>query len=328
MLFDLDGFKLYNDTFGHQAGDALLARLGQNLHAAVRSHGRAYRLGGDEFCVLLSGDGASSESLLASAVEALADSSKGFEVSPSYGQVELPAEADDPVRALQLADQRMYGSKSGRRTSAVGKQTSDALLQALQEKQPNLRDHLDHVTELALAVGRRVGMLPDDLDQMPAQRSCTTSARWRSPIRSSKSPAPSTRWNGRLVRGHTLVGERILNAAPALVPVAKLVRASHERWDGRGYPDGLAGEDIPLGARIISVCDSFHAMTSVRAYRDPVSVEEALSELRQCAGAQFDPRIVETFCEEVAASSAPGKAARSNVPAFALSPTPALAHAG
>jgi HD-GYP domain-containing protein (c-di-GMP phosphodiesterase class II) len=95
---------------------------------------------------------------------------------------------------------------------------------------------------------------------------------------------------------HTLIGERIIRAAPALAHVAELVRASHERFDGTGYPDALCGEEIPLGARIIAVCDAFDAMVSVRVYRRTVSSQEAVEELRRCAGTQFDPQVVETFC--------------------------------
>jgi HD-GYP domain-containing protein (c-di-GMP phosphodiesterase class II) len=98
------------------------------------------------------------------------------------------------------------------------------------------------------------------------------------------------------VRGHTLAGERILASAPALSNVASLVRSSHERWDGGGYPDALGGEAIPLGARIVAVADAFDAMTSDRPYRAAVSHAEALAELRRCAGTQFDPAVVDAFC--------------------------------
>jgi two-component system cell cycle response regulator len=103
------------------------------------------------------------------------------------------------------------------------------------------------------------------------------------------------------VRQHTIVAERILNVAPPMRGVARLVRASHERYDGQGYPDRLAGEEIPLGARIITVCDAFEAMIADRCYRQALEVPEALAELRRCAGTQFDPKVVEAFCEELQA---------------------------
>ena len=106
-------------------------------------------------------------------------------------------------------------------------------------------------------------------------------------------PLEDSEWE--LMRRHTLIADRILSATPALRPVAQLVRSSHERWDGAGYPDGLSGERIPLGARIIGICDSFDAMTSQRPYQDAMSPREALAELRRCAGTQFDPGLVEEF---------------------------------
>jgi len=102
----------------------------------------------------------------------------------------------------------------------------------------------------------------------------------------------------RFMRRHAIIGEKILSAAPALAQTAKLVRSTHERPDGNGYPDGLRGEEIPLGSRIIFVCDAFDAMTSQRPYQSQRSTAEALAELRRCAGTQFDPDVVEAFCEE------------------------------
>jgi hypothetical protein len=97
------------------------------------------------------------------------------------------------------------------------------------------------------------------------------------------------------MRNHPVIGERILSSAPAMAPVAKLVRSTHERWDGRGYPDGLAGEQIPLGSRLIAVCDAFVAMTESRPWRTTLTFEAAASELQRCAGTQFDSVLVASF---------------------------------
>jgi two-component system, cell cycle response regulator len=110
-------------------------------------------------------------------------------------------------------------------------------------------------------------------------------------------PGPLDQEEWAFVRRHPLVGERILSVAPALLPVARIVRGTHEHWDGSGYPDGVAGEQIPLGARIIAVCEAFAAMTSPRPYRPARSVDAALEELRACAGSQFDPAVVAAFCQ-------------------------------
>jgi HD-GYP domain-containing protein (c-di-GMP phosphodiesterase class II) len=97
------------------------------------------------------------------------------------------------------------------------------------------------------------------------------------------------------MRRHTIIGERILLAAPALRAAARLVRASHERWDGSGYPDGTSGDEIPLGARLVAVCDAYRAMTTDRPHRPSRSRRDALEELYRCAGTQFDPEVVEAF---------------------------------
>jgi HD-GYP domain-containing protein (c-di-GMP phosphodiesterase class II) len=112
-------------------------------------------------------------------------------------------------------------------------------------------------------------------------------------------PGPLDEREWEFMRRHTIFGERILSAAPALVPVAKLVRSSHERWDGGGYPDALAGEQIPLGARIIFTCDAYDAIVSNRAYQDARGSDEALAELARCAGSQFDPHVVAVLTEVV-----------------------------
>jgi HD-GYP domain-containing protein (c-di-GMP phosphodiesterase class II) len=103
---------------------------------------------------------------------------------------------------------------------------------------------------------------------------------------------------------HTILGERILNAAPALRPVARVVRSTHERWDGAGYPDGLRGAEIPLAARVVAVCDAYDAMTTDRAYSAAVGHDAACQELRDMAGSQFDPHVVAAFIAEVAARAA------------------------
>jgi HD-GYP domain-containing protein (c-di-GMP phosphodiesterase class II) len=115
-------------------------------------------------------------------------------------------------------------------------------------------------------------------------------------------PGPLDDEEWKLMRRHTLIGQRIIGVAPALGSVAEIVRASHERLDGQGYPDGLSGNEIPLAARIIFVCDSFDAMCSVRPYQETRSASEALAELRRCAGTRYDPAVVEALAAELAAT--------------------------
>jgi diguanylate cyclase (GGDEF)-like protein len=299
VLFDLDGFKRYNDNFGHPAGDALLARLGRNLKEAVAGEGKAYRLGGDEFCALVRVTLDDADPVIGAAAAALVEQGKGFVVGASHGIVFVPNEATDSSMAMQIADQRLYGNKGARRRTAVGQQTRDVLLQVLHERQPALHDHLHEVAEMALAVGRRMSLLPEELDEMARAAELHDVGKMAIPDEILSKPGPLDAVELGFIRQHTIVGERMLAAAPALHSVARLVRASHENWDGSGYPDGIAGEEIPLASRIIAVCDAFHAMTSERPYAAAVSPDEAVAELRRCAGSHFDPAVVDMFVAEV-----------------------------
>ena len=298
LLFDLDGFKEYNDAFGHPAGDGLLVRLAARLAEVVGSSGDAYRLGGDEFCVLVSPGRDGIDAMLATCSAALYERGEGFEVTSSFGVVTLPEEASTPTQALQLADRRMYARKGGRRMSA-GRQSRDVLLRTLSERRPDLQVRLRDIGELALAVGRELHMGPEGLDEVARAAELHDMGKIAVPDAILDKPGPLDPVEWSFMRRHPLIGERILLAAPALRPVARLVRSSHERWDGGGYPDGLRGDEIPLGARVVAVCDAFNAMTGERPYREPVSDAEAVEELRRCAGSQFDPMVVDAFCRVI-----------------------------
>ncbi len=207
----------------------------------------------------------------------------------------LPVEALTPSEALALADERMYAEKAARPGTRRG--TCDVLMQVLREREPELHDHSDGVTLLALAVGRRLGLSAEQLDEVARAAELHDIGKIAIPeaVLHKAGPLDDREWE--LMRQHTVIGDRILQASPAMRPVARLVRASHERWDGGGYPDRLAGEEIPLGARIVAVCDSYSAMTSDRPYQqEPATHERAIAELRRCAGSQFDPAVVDAFC--------------------------------
>lgn len=314
-LYDLDGFKRYNDAFGHPAGDALLARLGESLAAAVLPAGSAYRLGGDEFCVLVQASAAEADRVSAAGREALTDHGRGFAVDASCGIVRIPTEAEDEGLAMSVADRRLYADKDARRGADAGAITRDVLLQVLREREPDLCHHVEGVTDLAVSVGRRLGLGAEALDVIARAAELHDVGKMAVPDAVLHKPGPLDAAERAFILEHTIIGERILNASPAMRPVARVVRASHERWDGAGYPDRLVGEEIPLEARIVAVCDAFHTITSERSYQRARSPEEALGELERCAGSQFDPRVVAAF--HAAADTT-----------FVHSPVPALDGAG
>ena len=297
MLFDLNGFKAYNDTFGHPAGDALLIRLAKALDTAMTElGGRAYRLGGDEFCILVSVPGDGAGSVVAAASQALTEHGGGFHITASYGAILLPEESQDVTEAMQLVDQRMYAQKtSGRRSP--DRQSRDVLLRALQERNPDLAQRHAAVARLTGAIGERMGLPAGERAELRQAAELHDIGKLAIPEEVLNRPGPLEPAEWAFVRRHPLIGERIIGAAPALAGAAKLVRSTHERLDGSGYPDGLAGDQIPLGARIIAVADAFTAMTSPRPHAAQRTLAEAIAELRRCAGTQFDPTVVDAISE-------------------------------
>jgi len=297
LLFDLDGFKRYNDSFGHPAGDALLYRLGTKLGAVAPEDGTAYRLGGDEFCLLAPAAVAPAAELIDAAVEALTDEGDGFEISTSFGAVFIPVDASSPDEALSEADTRLYAHKNQK--SSLRDRPHEVLLQALYERDAELKGHTNNVAALSVDIGRRLGLGGAELAELDLAAQLHDIGKIAVPDAVLHKPGPLSESDWSLIRQHTIVGQRILSASPALRRVGEIVRATHERWDGTGYPDKLVAQEIPFAARLIAVCDAFDAMTSSRAYRPPLTAAEAIAELERCSGMQFEPALVTAFTAAV-----------------------------
>jgi two-component system, cell cycle response regulator len=182
------------------------------------------------------------------------------------------------------------------------------LLRALAERHPELDRHSCDVGLLAEATAARLGLEPDDVEAVRQAAQLHDIGKVAIPEAILHKPGPLDADEWTFMRRHSEMGERIIAEAPSLSRVAAMVRASHERFEGGGYPDGLAGAAIPLGARIVAVCDAFSAMVSERAYSPAIAPQDAERELRDCAGSQFDPTVVEAFCA-IRATTAPLRAA-------------------
>jgi diguanylate cyclase (GGDEF)-like protein len=294
-MFDLDGFKNYNDSYGHPAGDTLLARLGSRLAAATAIDGAAFRIGGDEFCVLAPWPaGEPPEPLIERARAALTERGDGFAIGASAGHAAMPGDADAPDEALRVADRRLYADKNSGRVSAR-LQSAGVLRSALSEWDPELSGHADDVVEMARQVAQHLGLDEDEVERVAIAAELHDVGKIAIPRSILAKPGALDPDEWEFMRRHTLIGERIAQSAPALVGIAALIRSSHERWDGTGYPDRLGAAEIPLGSQIVFVCDAYAAMTSGRCYQAAMTPAEAHAELRRHAGTQFAPAVVDAF---------------------------------
>jgi len=203
----------------------------------------------------------------------------------------LPDETSDPTDALRIADQRLYMSKGSGRVS-TGRQISDVLSRAVAERDIDLGCHVRGVADLVTPIAQILGVAPENLEAARQTALLHDIGKVAIPDAILQKPGPLDEREWQFVKRHTLIGERIISAAPALADVARLVRHTHERHDGAGYPDGLAGDDIPLISRIVAVCDAYDAILSTRPYRTARDQAAALAELRRCSGTQFHPAVV------------------------------------
>jgi putative nucleotidyltransferase with HDIG domain len=193
----------------------------------------------------------------------------------------------------------MYAHKQGRRPSA-SRQSTDVLLRALAERHPDLDSHSHGVASLAAEVARNLGLSAQEAEQVRLAAELHDIGKVAIPETILNKPGPLDDAEWEYIRRHSVIGERIISAAQSLHRVAQIVRSSHERVDGTGYPDGLKGAEIPLGARVIAVCDAYDAMITSRSYSGAMPPSVAIAELQRCAGLQFDPDVVEVFCAALA----------------------------
>jgi HD-GYP domain-containing protein (c-di-GMP phosphodiesterase class II) len=189
----------------------------------------------------------------------------------------------------------MYENKSIGRGSEGGRLTGKVLLTALGHRDQSLQLRHNGVAALAEKLCNKLELSQIESQLVGLAAELHDVGKEAVPDEVLNKPGPLDEREREFIRQHTIIGQRILGVSPALNYVAQLVRSSHEATDGTGYPDGLRGDQIPLGARVVAVCDAFDAMVSERPYRDAMSVQEAIAELKRCSGTQFDAKVVEAF---------------------------------
>ncbi len=299
VLLELDGLVGYRDRYGFESGDGLLRDFASEMSGAVGQLGGAvYRIDGSEFCALVPGGSHQLGEIVAATSMYRGNGDDETPIDRSYGEVVLPDEAPNLDIAMQVAGQRLAARKQRRQRSAK-RQSHDVLMAVLRARRPELRTHLRDVAFRSISIGRRLGFDNDQLDDIVFAAELQDIGLLTVPEAILEKQTQLSSIEFELIRGQPAAGAGIISAAPAMASVATLVRSSHEFFDGSGFPDGLAGEAIPLGSRVISISVAFAALTSSRPYRPARSPEEALAELRRCAGKQFDPRVVEALAEDI-----------------------------
>jgi diguanylate cyclase (GGDEF)-like protein len=319
-LVDIDDFKRINDRFGHPVGDGVLGQVGRRL----RQGGEAFRLGGDEFAVLMPGlNGQQAFTAASSIVDRVAalDLEHIGSVTVSAGLATYPVQGVGRDELIRLADSALYWAKEHGKNQvrayrpdvvelaelrrlaagpdrAARYRAAASLAKAVDARDAYTGSHSERVGELAARIAIRMGADAEQVELIRLAGSLHDLGKLAIPEEILRKPAPLTDAERMVLERHPQIGYRMLESL-GVDPVAEWVLHHHERWDGAGYPDGVYGERIPLGARIIFVADAFDAMTSDRVYRRKLSVHDALAELQRCAGTQFDPDVVAAFAEEL-----------------------------
>jgi diguanylate cyclase (GGDEF)-like protein/putative nucleotidyltransferase with HDIG domain len=329
-MIDIDDFKRVNDLFGHPVGDSVLAQIG----ARLRQNGEAFRLGGDEFALLLPTRTAEEALPVAQTVLsriAALDLENVGSVTASAGLAGFPLQGFDRDELIRLADSALYWAKEHgknrvhvyrpevvelaelRRLAhgpdrAARFRAAASLAKAVDARDTYTGSHSTRVAELGAWIAAHLGLDVEHVELTRLAGSLHDLGKLAVPEEILRKPGPLTPPERMVLERHSQIGFRMLESL-GVDPVAEWVLHHHERWDGMGYPDGLAGEEIPLGARIIFVADAYDAMTSDRAYRGRLTPSEAVAELQRCAGTQFDPEIVEVFARELGYAPATAVAA-------------------
>jgi diguanylate cyclase (GGDEF)-like protein len=306
LQIDLDHFKAVNDTKGHAAGDELLIWVVRTVNALLRPTDWVGRLGGDEFAILLPGASRGNADEVADRVRyALTERAPA-----SIGIAVFPIDGAAPEELHRRADNMLYERKGDVRGREMGpverKELSWAttLANAVDTRMAVQHEHSTNVGEYAVAIGRHLGWAETEIGLLRMAGILHDVGKVVVPDRILRKAGTLSDEEFEAIKPFPAAGAELVARIEGMEPILPWIRHSHERIDGKGYPDGLAGEAIPVGARILHVADAYDSMTSKRTYRPALTLDEALSELRLGAGSQFDPDCVAALAEYLASASA------------------------
>ncbi|MEO7717773.1 MAG: HD domain-containing phosphohydrolase [Capsulimonas sp.] len=316
LMMDMDNFKFFNDAYGHPAGDDVLRRIAEALRRCCRDHDVVARFGGDEFAMLMPGAGTAEVSSIKirieEAVAELGYTPPGYDttipLSLCVGGAVFPHDGAGHAEVLEAADRRLMRAKAegmgaeeaDRLRAAVAEETSgftmlDGLVAAVDNKDRYTRRHSEDVMVYSLDIARELGMDAESLRTVSVAALLHDLGKIGVPDKILRKPGRLTKEEFDAVKQHPMMGAAIVASVPGFEDTLDAVRHHHERWDGGGYPHGLAGEECPLIARLMAVADAFSAMTTDRPYRKGMPREQALAILKDGAGSQWDPKCVAAF---------------------------------
>jgi diguanylate cyclase (GGDEF)-like protein/putative nucleotidyltransferase with HDIG domain len=325
FMIDLDNFKAYNDVYGHPAGDILLGQIGKIIRNSVRNVDQAFRYGGDEFVAILPQTARDAAYVVAERVRrqiAEEMEKRAIAVTCSIGLASYPSDGMLSGELVDVADTALYNAKrtGGNRiflsSKILSKPPDDGgisgivtrpgslsevydIASAVEAKDPYTYGHSKKVNIYAVALAEAIGLSPDEVSTLSAAALLHDIGKVGIPDKVLNKKGKLSKEDWETIKAHPKLGANIISNVPRLAPAVNSILYHHERWDGSGYPEGLKGEEIPIEARILAIADSFEAMTSARPYRPALSLEEVVTELREGAGLQFDPKLVEVFIDIV-----------------------------
>ncbi|KXS42981.1 PAS domain S-box-containing protein/diguanylate cyclase (GGDEF) domain-containing protein [Candidatus Frackibacter sp. WG12] len=298
IIGDMNGLKLVNDAFGHMAGDQRLKRMAEILKSSCRQEDIIARWGGDEFTIILpKTDSITADGVCKRIKEACSTiKDDGIPMSIALGAATKEDLKEDIYDIFEEAEDRMYRNKLMNSSSARHEIIS-SLQKTLLEKDYETEAHARRLKQLVIKFGNKLGFTSDTLDKLSLLATLHDIGKVAISDRILNKQKKLSQEDWREIRRHPEIGYRIAQASDNLTSIADEILAHHEWWNGKGYPQGLKGDEIPFLARIISIIDSYDVMTNNRPYRKAVSHEKAIKELRRNAGIQFDPYLTEEFIE-------------------------------
>lgn len=298
VMGDVNGLKLVNDTFGHGAGDELLTKVSNALRAGSRADDIIARYGGDEFIMILPKTTKQDANRLISRFKHLISIEKfSFaNVSVSFGVETKTEESESMLDILKSTEDEMYQHKIYE-SSSMRSKTIDMIMTTLFEKNSREMLHSKRVSEICVIIAKKMRLNKEEIKKIRITGLMHDIGKIGINEKILNSSNILDDQEIMEIRKHCEIGSRILGASGEFSEISDVVLQHHERWDGKGYPRGLKGEAISLNARIVAIADTYDAMVSERAYRKAFSVEEAVAEIKRCAGTQFDPRVAKIFID-------------------------------